>query len=304
LKDDTLDPEELAAFLDDSLSAQRREEVLRILARNPAAYESFLDAAAILSGDEIGELALAGSGSRGTYRLIPWAAAATICAGLIALGLYLPHSRLPARFDPISAVTTLSLANSSVASQLGESWLEPGWRIVRGEEAEAVERLSGEVLAFHLGVRVVDVEVAMASGDGAALDAGRARLAGLLRMAGGGPFVARYELFAVNTTPASERQRAAASVRELAGASPWFDLGQWAELARFSVTARKSAVFDAQGRTLAGIIDRLMDLGGERANAVLPALRGALGLARNGLSVDELPAFGQHLERVFTASGD
>ncbi len=181
-----LDLETIAAFLDGALDDRERERVIRTLGESPDAYDLFVEALGHRqaleeaeaegnsparhaddalelgpSGESDGPklVVVSGDGDTGSSdaqapvltRLPTWVPVA------IAAGLALLVSYTVLREAPV--LDAGSLAPNAVAS-LPESWDVQAWTVVRGA---GTSRLDEDDLAFRMGVRSIDLDVALVS---------------------------------------------------------------------------------------------------------------------------------------------
>ena len=236
MRAERIDPETLAAFLEGKLESTERERVLRILADHPDEYEVFSDAAHAVTALEnrgAGEAsATVVPISRGTRRvwkiLIPAALAAT-------LGVIVIQGKAG---EPLELAGPLLRAGQTGSGSLergfGPAWDQPGWNVARGPATG----LSAEALAFRLGARSLDLELALAAADTTASRRLVAELRSLLEArAGSGAVIALYERLATGPEPPTldDRRSTAASLRALSGPPEWFDAGLWTESARLAL---------------------------------------------------------------------
>ena len=151
---DAPDLEDLAAYLDGRLSADRRTQVEERLLRDEDYHDVFLESSRFL--EQIGRQE-AGSGGvvapavwwRSGKVMAPLAVAATL---VVAVGLW----RLMLGPSTDRWVTRLDAAR--IVDQ--EGWDDPGWPVLRSSNL-ALGRYQPEELAFRLGIRTVDLQVAL-----------------------------------------------------------------------------------------------------------------------------------------------
>jgi len=177
-----LELESIAAFLDGRLAAGEREAVVTHLAECEGCYEIFAETARYLRNVEMGRdpeafgpAAMAPSVEmRGrVVRVAPsrwrrgWIVGAlAAAAALAALVIGRPLADRPfSSAPPTVAELTAELPTAMVVSAtLAATWDEHGWPVMRGAGP-----LLGpeEERAFQLGVRVVEMDVALAAGEAA-----------------------------------------------------------------------------------------------------------------------------------------
>jgi hypothetical protein len=181
-----IDPNELAAFLDGRLGEKDRERIIRRLAEDPEFYDLFVETAEGLYpeshrdhvtawerdeqqiDDTLRSLdrdervpAVAVSGTRRSWwrprrwalRYIPAAAAA-----ILAIVLFRPRGDARLSADAL-AVSVLDYPNAT--RQYASAIDTPGWSVSRGVSTG----LTAEQQAFRLGVRLVDLAVAVEQSD-------------------------------------------------------------------------------------------------------------------------------------------
>lgn len=162
---DTPDLEDLAAYFDGRLSAERRAQVEERLVRDEDYYDVFLENVHALQekADERdgGEVELA-AGRR------PWRVAAevatvagplAVAAALVAaIGLSLLRGRGPSTGEWVARLDATAVVG------WGKLWDDPSWERSRSGGPE-VSLLTPEQLAFRIGTRTVDLRVALAGDD-------------------------------------------------------------------------------------------------------------------------------------------
>jgi hypothetical protein len=126
-------------------------------------------------------------------------------------------------------------------------------------------------LAFRLGARATDVEIALEARDTTALQLVGAELLSLVsQIDGGAGTAAQYRaILATNGGGTrSERREAATGLNSLLGESPWFDLGAWAEASRVAAVAGNLAFLARESAALDRITERVGAEAGPRTTAV------------------------------------
>lgn len=156
-----IDLEKLAAFIDGRLSGEQKAQVEGRLLRDEDYYEIFLETvrfqqeqdAAGTAIQEDAEVAAPVVWWRSWRLAVPLAAAAllVVVINLVFSGRSPSTSDWVAQLDPAAIVAR-------------EGWADPGWSRLRA--ANIVEgRYRPEEIAFRLGVRAVDLRVALVAGD-------------------------------------------------------------------------------------------------------------------------------------------
>lgn len=165
------DLEELAAYLDGQLSRERKAQVEERLLHDEDFYEIFLET--VHFQQEHGQQAHDGRTETVETTVVWWRSSRIVAplaaAAMLLLVIGLP--RLTHRFSAGEWVAQLD-APAVVAR---EGWAEPGWTVLRSGNV-AQGRYQPEELAFRLGLRAVDLRVALAAEDRIAA----ARLAAML----------------------------------------------------------------------------------------------------------------------------
>ena len=256
------DLEELAAFIDGRLAGDRKAAVERRLVLDDDYYELYREAASLADEQraEEGSTAAviehpqpAAADSAGPKRRVWWLPAAALAAAAIA-AIWLLPSMSDRSFDSGQVIAELSGAGTMAERFGGELWSSVGWSVHRSAAAESLPRLSNEQRAFRLGVRTVDLTVALRSGDqreAAALAfqiealleldefaiAEQAAFAGLRRTLQAGRQVAQQEAaqaehFLRDNLTEAERAH--------------FETGQWAELGRLAARSRTEGLFHSR----------------------------------------------------------
>ncbi len=149
------DLEQLAAFIDGRLSGEQKAKVEERLLRDEDYYEVFLETVRFQE-----EQKAAGEGGGG--RVVwwrSWRVAVPLVAVVllvVVVGLLVPGER------PLPGDRLALLDPSAIVAR--EGWDQPGWTVLRsGNIAEG--RYRPEEIAFRLGVRAVDLRVALAADD-------------------------------------------------------------------------------------------------------------------------------------------
>ena len=253
---DPIDSETLAAFLEGRLEPHERAALLERLARDPDAYETFVEAAAIereLAGIAHDDAGASGGAPEDAEKFrplkdrtpwryaIPLAAAAGIGALLVGRALLRP-SAPPVLLADASALLAASRA-ATLESALGANWTEPAWTGTRGTATE----LSEGQRAFRLGSRLAVLALATDAGDPDAAQRAAIELRELFSAVdGGAPVAARLDNLAGGVGSGGPSGGASAALRDIVSAlealvpGVWLRTGAWVEQAR--LTARAGAV--------------------------------------------------------------
>ena len=244
-----IDAEKLAALIDGRLDERERAQLLARLASSEDAVEVYADAAAAVRELESGEgKALPLSPVRRADRWrIParrWLAAAAILAGVAVGGPLLWMRQQPSGPDePGRFIEPLIRDPSGRGITLSDA---SPWSTVRG----AGEPLTPDARAARLGARIVDLELAVWSGDTASARLATEAAALLEGIPAGAPAATMYRVIAGRAgapaeelEPLLERARGAAS--ELAGGE-LVQLGAWTQAARIAAARRDADFFRAR----------------------------------------------------------
>lgn len=267
-----IDPELLAAFLDGTLSAQEREQVLRAIASSPAAYAEFSEAAgirgALYEADHAPTVAtqavltLSESTSRSPAPPRRWSRLAMPAALLAAAMTMVLVSRQTSVRGGSALLVAQSLrvagatGSGALTRALGAGWDEPGWGNQRGSD----DARQSPGRAFRVGVRFAQLEVAINAGDTIAVFRAKDLLQTLLRDTEGAAPLAREldELWRPVQNPARSGQGAIGTdLRNIVAEPDWFDLGVWCGAAQIAARAAQPAFFAPDGTPVAELA-RLM----------------------------------------------
>ncbi|HWK88679.1 MAG TPA: hypothetical protein VNP72_01740 [Longimicrobium sp.] len=328
---DSVDPEEVAALLDGRLTAEERAALMERLARSPEDFEMLAEAMRLVGDDPrpvppppVPELAGA-TLVEADPAAVPVPPPSPVGAGGLAVPPSMGRVRPRRLWIPVVAVLALALlvpfalrrdgggaglrlrgsdlvderGNGSLADALDPGWAQPGWAVMRGGGSGAAD-LATE---FRIGVRLVDVEIALDTRDAAAVRLVQPDLAELLkRRQAPPPLVAEYEDIgarAGNPTAklASDGRRAAAQTRDEFRDSPAFEAGVWVEQARLATLGDEWDFFDAR---FAGDLDGVIAnaRGGGMDASFVKALEQVRALVRDGVAPSEQTALSPALARV------
>jgi len=280
LSKERIDPETLAAFLDGTLSARDRERLLRAAAQGGAAYEELIEAQALLydgvAGEEATPLPVSVSSDlpseprsspsrRWWTRGTTWKLGAFVVAASIA-GIVLQRRAGSSGASPTAGTVQQVMAlaaGTNPDSAFGAGWHQIDWSITRGTS----ESVDDGIYAFRLGVRFVDLALALSSNDTSARRTLGQRLVALAASAEtGSPVAIRIEaLAAANTRPTvAEVSSVGDDLRTLVNHPVAYDAAVWTESARAGARANRATFFARDGapmRELKRIIAKLEELG-------------------------------------------
>lgn len=246
-----VDPERLAALLDNRLDPKERDDVLRQLAGSEDAREVFGDAAAVLreieETDKAGE---AGGPEKGApesawRRLFRSPAFRSALAAAIVIAVVLPVA-LRTRGDRSPSVVVMGFtAALSDTSALPSDWNAQPWSARRGADAP----LSDTARAIRLGARLADLELSIRARDTMSIAVAEAAASLLAELPVSGPAVTAIRSVGADTgaSPAVrlERLSAARRLAEALVARDALDEGSRLEAARIAAYRRDTAFFRA-----------------------------------------------------------
>jgi hypothetical protein len=159
-----VDLELISAFIDGRLSGDERQRAVRMLAESEAAFEVYSDAVRArtdLSDGEVVPIAV----MRGRRTGLPWRTIGSVAAAAVVLIAVFPlvqARRERAVIDATSAELVRPLmAPSAARTVLTTTPDERGWSVTRGGSG----RLVDSTIAFRLGVRAVDLHLALTQRD-------------------------------------------------------------------------------------------------------------------------------------------
>ncbi|MGB5163537.1 MAG: hypothetical protein WBQ27_20690 [Thermoanaerobaculia bacterium] len=239
--------EQLAALLDARLGGKEREQVVEHLNQCEACYEIFAETLRFKQEEtESGRLIE----HPATRRRFTWAAASMAAAAVLALIValplwYLQRFAAPGDFAAYRLADRL-VAGSEAAALMNHTYSGDGWSRTRGFGALLNERQR----AFRLGVRTIDLEIALRTSDGERAERLLHELADMasdlplpeMILVSYNDLVERLEL---GEAPESlvDRSTGAASLVDDAAASPYYALGQWAEAGLLAASSGDAEFF-------------------------------------------------------------
>lgn len=163
-----LDLELIAAFIDGRLTGAERERVIGLLGESEAAFEIYADA--LRARADLGEAKVIPIDNGRRRNMPPWRTIASVAAAAVLVIAVLPVIRgrqTQADFRAPSSQIAMALERrTDLAQSLPADWDQPRWPVTRGERSH----LADTAIAFRLGVRSVDLRVAIAAGDKARAD--------------------------------------------------------------------------------------------------------------------------------------
>jgi hypothetical protein len=235
-------------------------------------------------------------GGRRGPRAARWAALAAVLAGAVLVPLLRLGSAVS--YDPASVAARLSPA----AARLPAEWTERmPWGTVRGADGPS---LTDEARSARLGARLVDLEVAVRSGDHAAAAQEARRVRALLGdVPGGGILSPTYaSIEAKAGEPADSLRPLLKEGREGIAQlveKDYLEAAAWAEGARLAAAAHDAAFF--RGSKAPKALERSAALPGlsETGRATVERVRAALP----GEKAPDWTALGQGLDDLLGALG-
>jgi hypothetical protein len=292
VKDIGLSAEELAALLDGKLDQSRRAELLARLGASEDALEAYANAASVVSELEASDTgrstAPSEAAGRAYRRRIPawgWVAMAAVIAGIAVAPWLWTRGRSADHEDPLQFVNLVAPPGRALPPQ----WYGTPWPGTRG----AGEPLTATARAGRLGVRLVDLELAVRSRDTTAAQA-TAEIIDLIEgLPAGSPVAAVYREIGQRAAADAGAQelepllaRGRVAVAELAGLD-LVQLGAWAEAGRIAVAQRNTEFFKAEeSRSMLQHLSGLASLP-EALRAVIQRLRSKLSTGPTDLGALE-----------------
>jgi len=273
----------IAAFLDNRLPPAERQRALRVLAQSDASFEVFADALRIQAGEAASNVVPIRQPSR-WKRFIPAAAAAVL---LIAI-LPLVRSRQSPASTPSATAIVAQLAPQTGIRMAG-GWEQRDWSVMRGGPSALAESARD----FRLGVRTVDLQLALAMDDKQVADRLAAEMAewiGTVQLSQ--VVTSSYSSLRADLTGGQPRERltsdastAESKLGELVDPF-WFGFGKWSAGAELAARNRMGAFF--QSNLTAGVIKNALAAGRDKlGDDDLTTLRQAAALAKPGVADEE-----------------
>lgn len=227
-----LDLELLAALLDGRLHGAERERALRLLAESDAAREVFADALKVTNDPSVHTVLPLVPAPR-QRRLRPWRVAVPVAAAAVLTIALLPTMRSQSDAPLLLATSELAAPvtdHPEAAARLGTGWEQRTWSVLRGGPSPQAD----SALSFRLGVRSVDLRVALELSDLALADRLMGEMLGWLESVDFAEtasseyraFRSRLRDGAGETELLGEATRLEAKLGELLHPF-WFGFGQW-----------------------------------------------------------------------------
>lgn len=276
-----IDPERLAAFVDGRLPEHERAKVLEEIAASPEAYDLFMETVGAIDGaEEEDEGSVVPLAAAPASRLRRWRVPATLAAAVAGVALFGTWLTRPGEAPSGALGFAAALDAGLLAGRPGGelAGADHGWSRVRGP-GEADE---SPARGFRVGVRQVDLAVAIRLEDRATLEIVAPLLAeDLARYDGGqvGALLVRQIADSAASGAAVETlERLAGEAEEAAASavsSPAHEAGRLAEAGRIAARAGDTRFLEGSA-----VLGRLAALDAGTlgpAAATLEALRARLG---------------------------
>lgn len=253
--DSSDDLELIAAFIDGRLTGDDRARAVKLLAESDEALELFTNSLRDqqnVSAPNV--IPLSSVRSRRRWRVVaPIAAAAALA--IVAIPTLYRHG---AQNQSASSFTAVVVDDAGFAGALRPGW-DQRWSMTRGDDTPVVVRTASPQenrLAFRLGVRSLDLQIALSHGDTALATRLAGEMVTNLKGIGFSDLVGtsygdlKTRIATDNREQLLERAtRAEHDLRELLGTSvqPVYTLGQWSAAAELAAEARNAAFFASKG---------------------------------------------------------
>ncbi len=308
MTDGDFDLEELAAFIDGKLTGEARARMVKLLAESEAAHEVFVETVRfqgeeqqLREGPEVIPIRGRRPAFVGTWMVwVPVAAAASL---FLFLGRPLFDSLAgPSALDFSTAQIVAELtARGDLGSSLGEGWDQPGWSVTRGAAARLVE----SERAFRLGVRNVDLQVALGLQDASLADGflsdiqewlGEIDLSQAVRV----QYATIQGLLSESGPSGALAQLGSAEVAlDEFLASPSLPIGRWSEAARLAAVVREPQFFESEETS------RLLDAMDEQQlpEPDVDALRQIRALIADGIAESDYPELNRLVREIIRRNG-
>ena len=238
-----IDPERIAALIDGKLNDAERAALMAELDASPEAFEVFADAVAALSDDDEEEAQPAANPPAAVIPIATrrprsrlYASIGAIAATLIVIvGLSLLRGSGGSTNTPQTLVALLDRPNDAVPLTAAAPWSE-----LRGGD----DGVAARARAVRIGVRLVDLELLMRSGDTAAASRVARQIGTMLDgIPAGSAAATAYRTIADSPSATADARQTAASFAERVAGAEGVRLGAWLEAARMATASRDSAFF-------------------------------------------------------------
>jgi hypothetical protein len=290
-----IDLELIAAFIDGRLFGAERARAVKLIASSEAALEVYSDALRVQA--DLGPDNLVALAPRRERKGRWWQAVAPLAAAAVLLIAIFPTVKAR-RDQALFSSTAMSIAQpvmgrAQLPETLGNEWEERNWSVTRG----TASRLIDSTIAFRLGVRAVDLQIALVRADTVRAVRLTDEILESLQLVPLSEFVkADYSALRARLTSNAPRSQIVASASRAEEAvdaflgSRWFGFGKW--LGAGEIAARtRSPEFFASERTV-----RFLDWAIERGDLApndVALLRQIRLLAGQGVADEEFDTIRQ-----------
>jgi hypothetical protein len=302
-----LDLELISAFIDGRLSGDERQRALRMLAESEAAFEVYSDAMRARADVSEGEVVPIDV-MRSRRARLPWRTIGSVAAAAMVVVAVLPTYRARrdrAVMDATSAELVRPLTGSTaVRTLMADASDGRGWSVTRGGS----DRLVDSTIAFRLGVRAVDLQLALAQSDTLRADRMAREILESLNAVVASDFVkAEYSTLRAGLARGDPADRLVAGASQAEEdldtllQSFWFDFGRWVGTGELAARTRSEAFF-ADRRTTR-FLESAADRGGELSEGDAAVLLEIRGLASQGVTGEEFDTIRQHFLTLIRRHG-
>lgn len=247
-----LDLELIAAFIDGRLTGAERDRAVKLLGESDAAFEVYADALRARSDLDAGKV-LQIRPPR-PYSARPWLTIGSVAAAAVLMIAILPSiqaRRERADFNaPASQIASAVTQRPDLARALPADWDQRQWSVSRG----GASRLVDSTMAFRMGVRATDLQVAIAAGDTARASRLTAEINESLNA------VELSDAVRVDFSNVSARIAQGASKEQIAASAEtaeralgtllgsfWFDFGRWVAAGELAASTHTGVFFAQRG---------------------------------------------------------
>jgi hypothetical protein len=252
--DTNADLELLAALIDGRLSGEERARAVKLLADSDEALELFANAMRDQRAQAPKVVPISTA-----RRWLQWKVMAPIAAAAALAAVAVPRLLGPGVNGVLATQLAMELTRDpGFAGALHEGWEQRGWTVTRGVRETGTARTGSPMeskLAFRLGVRSVDLQIALQRADTALAGRLTSEILETLGAVGFSDVVlTSYTTLKsrLATQPLSRSiesaSRAESELRDLL-ASPSFEFGEWAGAADLAAQAHDASFFESSHGT-------------------------------------------------------
>jgi hypothetical protein len=305
-RSDEVDLELIAALIDGRLSGEERERAVRLLSESEPAFEVYSDALRARAELPVNAAVVPIGSAHDRRRGLLWRAVGSVAAAAVILIAVVPlvRQRLnTSALDATSAELVRPLVMPALgARQLVGEWDSRDWTATRG----ATESMVDSTTAFRLGVRVVDLQLALSHQDTLR---SRRLVAEIVESLSGVELsesvVVEYSAVRASLEqsgqgePLGVASRAEAALDDLLG-SFWFDFGRWVGAGELAAAARSEEFFTNRrtARFLQSAARRA-----ELSSADAGVLREIADTVEHGVTDQEFETIRQHFKTLIRRRG-